>query len=81
MRCEAQINTGKTALQSRNYNVTVDSPPTLKKNLAYSRMLQFLKGGNEDEVDQKYDFMKNFKRGGISHCNQKGHHTLKKSVS
>ena len=30
MRCEAQINTGTTALQSHNDNVTVPSPPTLK---------------------------------------------------
>ena len=30
MRCEAHLNTGETALQSLNYNVTVDSPPTLK---------------------------------------------------
>ena len=30
MRCEAHLNTGETVMQSLNYNVTVDGPPTLK---------------------------------------------------
>jgi len=28
-----------------------------------------------DDDEEKYEFLKNFKRGGISHCNQMGHHT------
>lgn len=41
-------------------------------NYAYREYLKFFQGDNDVE---KINFIKNFKRGGISHCNKAGKHT------
>jgi len=47
-----------------------------KDQYAYKFYLKFLQGDDKKVDVEKHDFvMKNFKRGGISHCNKKGKHT------
>lgn len=49
-----------------------------RKTKAYSLYLQFVQKANEGKRiidEEKIDFIKKFKRGGVSHCNQPGKHT------
>lgn len=47
-----------------------------KNQYAYKYYLKFLQGDDGKVDTKKHNFiMNNFKRGGISHCNQKGKHT------
>ena len=47
-----------------------------KDQYAYKFYLKFLQNADKKTDAEKHDFvMKNFKRGGISHCNKKGKHT------
>ena len=51
---------------------------TLNKGTYYKQqMVKFIEDDNDEDakINKKYNFVCNFKRGGISHCNQMGKHT------
>ena len=59
-----EVRNGKPMTERQEYAVNAG---TLNKNLFYKHV---------QVIDrQKYDFINNFKRGGISHCHQPGKHT------
>lgn len=64
----------KIIVEINNYN---NKPNKFKRDLEKFTGISYVKVGNkwERKIDyEKYDFLCNFKRGGISHCNKAGKH-------